>query len=127
MKTVKVEMVLPVLPEGYEYTGEYRRANAGEHFYNTEKVVFEEYGTLAEYPIVRECKPQKGSKSEIEDAIDNLIDAIGIYGKRMDEPVSLIFGGDGIVLTQSQKGGGTKTYIRGSSGVINYIYENQGK
>jgi hypothetical protein len=30
--TVNVEISLPALPEGYEYTGEYRKPKAGEHF-----------------------------------------------------------------------------------------------
>ena len=66
------------------------------------------------------------SKSEIEDAIRVLCDAIGVYKNRIDEPVSLIFG-NGLGLTQARKGGGHKFYTAGTNHVVDYIYENQGK
>lgn len=34
METVKVMMELPALPEGWEYTGEFRPPEDGEHFFN---------------------------------------------------------------------------------------------
>lgn len=55
-KTVKVSMELPELPEGFEYTGEYRAARGEEYFLSSDGVQREHSGTFAEYPIIRKCE-----------------------------------------------------------------------
>lgn len=55
----KIELTLPELPEGYEYTGEYRHAQKDELYLDGETVikhVFSNY-TRYRYPIVRKKPP----------------------------------------------------------------------
>lgn len=55
---MKVEMSLPDLPDGYEYTGEYRNVTEGEYFlpHLTKKVkLWDDTGySMAQYCIIRE-------------------------------------------------------------------------
>ncbi len=73
MSKVKVEMELPELPEGYEYTGEYRRPITSDYFLNigSDGIVHRaEYGYLAEYPIVRKCEVwRKATLQDVSDAL----------------------------------------------------------
>lgn len=59
-KTIKVEMSLPELPEGFEYTGEYRSPKKWENYLghippNLDQWVYDA-PCMAEYPIVRKCE-----------------------------------------------------------------------
>ena len=64
------------------------------------------------------------SREEIEGALQTLCDAIGVYGDRIDCPVSLIFG-NGLGLTEARKDQGHKYYTAGTYHVRDWIYENQ--
>lgn len=64
------------------------------------------------------------TREEIVAALETLCDAIGVYGDRIDCPVSLIFG-NGLGLTEARKDQGHKYYTAGQPGVVNWIYENQ--
>ncbi len=75
-------------------------------------------------PVARKGTVPRKSKEEIEDALDTLIEAIGVFGHRMDSPVSLIFG-NGFALTETTKDLNTKQYRAGTSQVRDWIYENQ--
>ena len=65
-KTVKVSMELPELPEGFEYTGEYRAARGGEYFLDSPSnaVQQENSGTFAEYPIIRKCEVWRNANAQ---------------------------------------------------------------
>lgn len=64
---MKVEMNLPDLPNGYEYTGEYRNVTEGEYFlpHLTKKVkLWDDTGySMAQYCIIRE-KRWRAEKGE---------------------------------------------------------------
>jgi hypothetical protein len=49
---MKVEIDLPEIPD-YEYTGEYRRPEINEFFWNQGEVVKCQYDFCSEYPILR--------------------------------------------------------------------------
>jgi hypothetical protein len=53
MSTTTIQMKLPVLPEGFEYTGEYRTPKYGEYFHEHNEVVHANWDRTGEYPIVR--------------------------------------------------------------------------
>lgn len=56
-KTVKASMELPELPEGFEYTGEYRKARSGEYTYDSSMSLQCWNNTsVFEYPIIRKCE-----------------------------------------------------------------------
>lgn len=53
---MKVEMDMPELPDGWEYTGEVRNVLDGEHYYSGSGIVKWDMGwsqTHSKYPIVR--------------------------------------------------------------------------
>jgi hypothetical protein len=68
--------------------------------------------------------PRRKSREEIEDALETLCDAIGVYGDRIECPVSLIFG-NGMSLTEAAKGMGHRTYTTGMPNVRDWIYGNR--
>lgn len=64
---VKVEMELPELPEGYEYTGEYRPARADEWHMDGNDELSQSYETtMGSYLIVRKSKWRKAKPSDLD-------------------------------------------------------------
>ncbi len=64
---VKVEMELPELPEGYEYTGEYRPARADEWHMDGNDELSQSYDTtMGSYLIVRKSKWRKAKPSDLD-------------------------------------------------------------
>ncbi len=64
---VKVEMELPELPEGYEYTGEYRPARADEWYMDGNDELSQSYDTtMGSYLIVRKSKWRKAKPSDLD-------------------------------------------------------------
>ncbi len=58
-KTVKVSMELPELPEGFEYTGEYRKVMSGDYYLDLRNKVSQwesDFVCTFEYPIIRKCE-----------------------------------------------------------------------
>lgn len=80
--------------------------------------------SITEVPPKTKESGKKVSKEEIKYALDTLIEAIGVFGHRMDSPVSLIFG-NGFALTETTKDLNTKQYKTGTSQVRDWIYDNQ--
>lgn len=54
---MEVKMNMPDPPEGYEYTGEFRRANASEPYLETDATTrILQHGTVGMYPILRKIR-----------------------------------------------------------------------
>lgn len=71
-KKVIVNMELPALPAGYEYTGEYRKPAPDEYFLNIvsqniSTVEKAEWMYMAEYPIIK--KVEQWRPATLDDAI----------------------------------------------------------
>ncbi len=73
---------------------------------------------------LREGTALRKSRVEIEDALETLSEAIGVYRDRVECPVSLIFG-NGLSLTEAAKGMGHRSYTASLPSVVDWIYENQ--
>ncbi len=57
-KKIIVNMELPELPAGYEYTGEYRKIRTGEYYLNVNGDVnrWNDHKSLFDYPIIKKVR-----------------------------------------------------------------------
>ncbi len=121
-KTIKVEMSLPELPEGFEYTGEYRSPKKWENYLghippNLDQWVYDA-PCMAEYPIVRKSEVWRDATAQdVFDAISGkevfvrfAADRLWLVGGEM----RLLYGGSKptIVFTL-QRANGT-TFVAGA-------------
>lgn len=101
-KTVKVSMELPELPEGYEYTGEYRAAGKGEYYLVGDSDIetwTRDFPTGSEYPIIRKCEVWRDATAQ------------DVYSALSGVEVFVRYGGKMLRLVGGQRG--SENYIFG--------------
>lgn len=106
-KTVKVSMELPELPEGFEYTGEYRAARGEEYFLSSDGIQREHSGTFAEYPIIRKCEVWRDATAQdIYSALSG-VEVFVRYGGKLHRLVGGKICNSGIIFLLKQENGST--------------------